>query len=102
MLSECNNTVLVSKAMTLGACDFLVKPVRLEELKIIWQHVLRQKSQFVWSLEPHRNFVAAVNQLGLDSMFFTLSATQTIFISYQFPRALPNFISHFTLLSKYF
>jgi hypothetical protein len=30
-------------------------------------------------------------------MFFTLPATQTIFISYQFPRALLNFISNFTL-----
>ncbi|GER51730.1 two-component response regulator ARR2 [Striga asiatica] len=26
-----------------GACDYLVKPVRVEELKNIWQHVVRKK-----------------------------------------------------------
>lgn len=31
------------KGITHGACDYLVKPVRLKELKNIWQHVLRRK-----------------------------------------------------------
>lgn len=31
------------KGITHGACDYLVKPVRLEELKNIWQHVIRRK-----------------------------------------------------------
>jgi two-component response regulator ARR-B family len=86
------------KAVFHGASEFLVKPVRLEQLKTIWQHVIRKKkdnedlsaqkkSQSVWSVELHHKFVAAVNQLGIDSMFSTLTATQTIFISYQFPRA---------------
>ncbi|CAK9168822.1 unnamed protein product [Ilex paraguariensis] len=34
---------LVMKGVTHGACDYLVKPVRLEELRNIWQHVLRRK-----------------------------------------------------------
>nr|QSD99768.1 MYB family transcription factor [Melilotus albus] len=75
LLSEYSDTELVMKAISHGACDFLVKPVRLEELKIIWQHVLRKKfedlsalkkSQFVWSVELHRKFVSAVTQLGFD------------------------------------
>ena len=108
MFSEYSDNELVMKAVCHGASEFLVKPVRLEELKTIWQHVIRKKkdnedlsaqkkSQSLWSVELHHKFVAAVNQLGIDSMFSTLSARQTIFISYQFPRALPNFISHFTL-----
>ncbi|RZC84596.1 hypothetical protein C5167_047384 [Papaver somniferum] len=113
-----------------GACDYLLKPVRIEELKNIWQHVLmnkkvepkdqnnldklnpgmgdsgkghsmsgnddqnklnrkrkdqneedddecddendnddlnsQKKPRVVWSVELHRKFVAAVNQLGID------------------------------------
>ena len=127
------------KGITHGACDYLLKPVRIEELKNIWQHVIRRKKfdardqnnldaaedcdknqransegaqglitngssdrneklnrkrkdqneddeddgednlhenedpstqkkpRVVWSIELHRKFVAAVNQLGIDS-----------------------------------
>lgn len=119
------------KGITHGACDYLVKPVRVEELRNIWQHVVRKKvdpksrdksnssydrdqqeseggqgpaatgntdqdgkmsrkrkdeeeddeendqddvdpsaqkkPRVVWSIELHRKFVAAVNQLGLES-----------------------------------
>ncbi|KAH7675009.1 CheY-like protein [Dioscorea alata] len=126
------------KGITHGACDYLLKPVRLEELKNIWQHVVRRrkidpkdhtgfdnaddceknsvanaesgqcavssgssdrngrmnrkrkdqseddeddydengnenedpssqkKPRVVWSVELHRKFVAAVNQLGIE------------------------------------
>lgn len=127
------------KGVTHGACDYLLKPVRIEELKNIWQHVVRRKKfdgkeknkaskdeksssmagegnqgimsennldqnknlgkkrkdqgedeeedgedngleneedpssqkkpRVVWSVELHRKFVAAVDQLGLDSEF---------------------------------
>ncbi|KEH35772.1 putative response regulator and transcription factor RR-A-type family [Medicago truncatula] len=77
MLSESSDNELVMKAVFHGASDFLVKPVRLQELKTIWQHVIRKKkdnedlsaqkkSQSVWSVELHHKFVAAVNQLGID------------------------------------
>lgn len=130
MLSANGDTKLVMKGITHGACDYLVKPVRMEELKNIWQHVLRRKKydprdrnssstqdrnsgeqngmgngnsdhdsklgkkrkdqnsddddeqdenehenddpsaqkkpRVVWSMELHRKFVAAVNQLGID------------------------------------
>ncbi|GJM84729.1 hypothetical protein PR202_ga00428 [Eleusine coracana subsp. coracana] len=34
---------MVMKYITNGASDFLIKPVRIEELKNIWQHVFRKK-----------------------------------------------------------
>ncbi|XP_040380957.1 two-component response regulator ORR22 isoform X2 [Oryza brachyantha] len=131
-------TKTVMKGITHGACDYLLKPVRIEELRNIWQHVVRRKfgnrernnldiskdcnkpptadtehgpnqptcgssdqnervskkrkevhseedeegddndfqendepsaakkPRVVWSVELHRKFVAAVNQLGID------------------------------------
>ncbi|GKU87164.1 hypothetical protein SLEP1_g1608 [Rubroshorea leprosula] len=131
MLSVHSDTELVMKGITHGAVDYLLKPARFEELKNIWQHVVRRKKfeskssnqdkaqgttgeagqgatstgsadhggkvskkrkdqsegeeeegedngnesedpstqkkpRVVWSVELHRKFVAAVNQLGLD------------------------------------
>lgn len=120
---------VVMKGVTHGACDYLIKPVRIEALRNIWQHVVRKKKhewkdveqsgsmedgerqqkqleeaefsssgnegnwrsskrrkdeedqgedrddtsslkkpRVVWSVELHQQFVAAVNQLGIDSM----------------------------------
>ncbi|KAK2659396.1 hypothetical protein Ddye_005929 [Dipteronia dyeriana] len=131
MLSGNGDPKNVMKGITHGACDYLLKPVRLEELKNIWQHVVRKKKfetkernntdsqdnphhgsgeaagignsdqngklnkkrkdqnededeerdeddednedsstqkkpRVVWSVDLHRKFVAAVNQLGID------------------------------------
>ncbi|OMO61592.1 hypothetical protein CCACVL1_23393 [Corchorus capsularis] len=127
MLSANGDPKLVMKGITHGACDYLLKPVRIEELQNIWQHVVRRKKfdkkdmnnsgsqdkahndsgeaagmgnadqngklnkkrrdqnedddderdenddpstqkkpRVVWSVELHRKFVAAVNQLGID------------------------------------
>uniref|UniRef100_A0A2N9GI70 Two-component response regulator n=1 Tax=Fagus sylvatica TaxID=28930 RepID=A0A2N9GI70_FAGSY len=134
MLSINGDTKLVMKGISHGACDYLLKPVRIEELKNIWQHVIRRKKfdskdrnnscnqekphtgsgeggpgsagtlldqngklnkkrkdqneeededndenehdnddpstqkkpRVVWSVDLHRKFVAAVNQLGID------------------------------------
>ncbi|GJU26150.1 response regulator 12 [Tanacetum coccineum] len=43
MLSANSDPKLVMKGITHGACDYLVKPVRLEELRNVWQHVIRKK-----------------------------------------------------------
>nr|QEX51316.1 two-component response regulator ORR22-like isoform X1 [Cymbidium ensifolium] len=138
MLSANGETKAVMKGIAHGACDYLLKPVRIEELRNIWQHVVRRrkfdhkehhsfdngedqdkpqaansegtqavgdngpldhsdkvnrkrkdqddededfceenthesedpssqkKPRVVWSVELHRKFVAAVNQLGID------------------------------------
>lgn len=119
---------VVMKGVKHGACDYLIKPVRIEALKNIWQHVVRKrnnqwkdmrqsgggldegdrqqkmsgdgdysssanegkssrkrrdeedeaderddcstmkKPRVVWSIELHQQFMAVVNQVGLDSM----------------------------------
>ncbi|XP_010429508.1 PREDICTED: two-component response regulator ARR12-like [Camelina sativa] len=124
MLSVHSDPKYVMKGVTHGACDYLLKPVRIEELKNIWQHVVRSKSRgsnnnnvgekrdgsgnegggnsdqnngranrkrkdqyneeedeerddnddssaqkkqrVVWTVELHKKFVAAVNQLGYE------------------------------------
>ncbi|CAI0394941.1 unnamed protein product [Linum tenue] len=43
MLSAHSDKELVYKGVTHGAVDYLLKPVRIEELKNIWQHVVRKK-----------------------------------------------------------
>ncbi|KAL6990034.1 hypothetical protein U1Q18_015785 [Sarracenia purpurea var. burkii] len=127
MMSADDSKNVVMKGVTHGACDYLIKPVRIEALKNIWQHVVRKRKQewkdfeqsgsiedgerqqkpledadfsssanegnwrsskrrkdeedqleerddssslkkprVVWSVELHQQFVAAVNQLGID------------------------------------
>ncbi|KAF7813550.1 two-component response regulator ARR2-like [Senna tora] len=127
MMSADDGKNVVMKGVTHGACDYLIKPVRIEALKNIWQHVIRRrknelkdleqsgsaeegdrqqkptdeadysssanegnwrnakkrrdeedeaedrddtstlkKPRVVWSVELHQQFVAAVNQLGID------------------------------------
>ena len=39
MFADDSKTV-VMKSVTHGACDFLIKPVHLEALKKIWQHLV--------------------------------------------------------------
>ncbi|OEL30944.1 Two-component response regulator ORR25 [Dichanthelium oligosanthes] len=41
MLSANNEAETMIKGINHGACDYLVKPVRLEQLRGIWMHVLR-------------------------------------------------------------
>ncbi|XP_061373293.1 two-component response regulator ARR10-like [Gastrolobium bilobum] len=84
---------LAMEAVTLGACDYLQKPIRMEELQNIWQHVfkkkinskkqeenedddykelghnkehkaIQKKHRVIWTEELHQSFLAAVNQLG--------------------------------------
>ncbi|XP_051204504.1 two-component response regulator ORR22 isoform X2 [Lolium perenne] len=43
MLSVNGETKTVLKGITHGACDYLLKPVRIEELRNVWQHVVRRK-----------------------------------------------------------
>lgn len=45
MMSANGETSAVMKGIKHGACDYLLKPVRMEELKNIWQHVVRRKKK---------------------------------------------------------
>ncbi|KAF8117055.1 hypothetical protein N665_0012s0067 [Sinapis alba] len=43
MMSVDRRTATVMTGINHGACDYLIKPIRPEELKNIWQHVVRRK-----------------------------------------------------------
>ncbi|KAL1808199.1 hypothetical protein ACET3Z_025189 [Daucus carota] len=43
MMSVDGETSRVMKGIQHGACDYLLKPIRMKELKNIWQHVVRKK-----------------------------------------------------------
>ncbi|WOK93166.1 two-component response regulator ORR21 [Canna indica] len=43
MMSSDTRFNVVMKGVSHGACDFLAKPARMEELQNIWQHVVRRK-----------------------------------------------------------
>eukprot|EP01018_Ginkgo_biloba_P032409 Gb_10394 [translate_table: standard] len=45
MMSANGETSVVMKGITHGACDYLIKPVRIEELRNIWQHVIRRRGR---------------------------------------------------------
>uniref|UniRef100_A0A5B6ZGE8 Putative two-component response regulator ARR1 isoform X1 n=1 Tax=Davidia involucrata TaxID=16924 RepID=A0A5B6ZGE8_DAVIN len=43
MMSADGRTSAVMRGIRHGACDYLIKPIREEELKNIWQHLVRKK-----------------------------------------------------------
>ncbi|CAA2997238.1 two-component response regulator ARR2-like isoform X1 [Olea europaea subsp. europaea] len=45
MMSADDSKDVVLKGVTHGACDYLIKPISIEALKNIWQHVVRKKKQ---------------------------------------------------------
>jgi two-component response regulator (ARR-B family) len=47
VMSSNGETSTVLRGVTHGAVDFLIKPVRIEELKNLWQHVVRRKRELV-------------------------------------------------------
>lgn len=42
-MSGDDRTSIVMRGIRHGACDYLIKPIRTEELKNIWQHVVRKR-----------------------------------------------------------
>ncbi|MCO5594983.1 hypothetical protein L7F22_049018 [Adiantum nelumboides] len=54
MMSSNSETSAVMKGIKHGACDYLLKPVRIEELKNIWQHVIRRKRRDSDTDERHK------------------------------------------------
>lgn len=43
VMSSNGETSVVLRGVTHGAVDFLIKPVRIRELRNVWQHVVRRK-----------------------------------------------------------
>ncbi|MQL74177.1 hypothetical protein Taro_006515 [Colocasia esculenta] len=53
MMSVDGETSRVMKGVQHGACDYLLKPVRMKELKNIWQHVFRKKMYEMKEIESY-------------------------------------------------
>ncbi|WOK96093.1 two-component response regulator ARR1-like [Canna indica] len=51
MMSSDDHKDVVMKGITHGACDYIIKPVRMESLRNIWQHVVRKKRNELKELE---------------------------------------------------
>ncbi|KAK9277056.1 hypothetical protein L1049_006595 [Liquidambar formosana] len=51
MMSVDGETSRVMKGVQHGACDYLLKPIRMKELRNIWQHVFRKRIHEVRDIE---------------------------------------------------
>ncbi|KAJ7945499.1 Two-component response regulator [Quillaja saponaria] len=56
MMSVDGETSRVMKGVQHGACDYLLKPIRMKELRNIWQHVFRKKIHEVREIENQEGF----------------------------------------------
>ena len=57
-MSADDSKSVVMKGVTHGACDYLIKPVRIEALRNIWQHVVR-KRKHEWKDLEHSGSIEA-------------------------------------------
>ncbi|KAL3819324.1 hypothetical protein ACJIZ3_005229 [Penstemon smallii] len=55
MMSVDGETSRVMKGVQHGACDYLLKPIRMKELRNIWQHVYRKRIHEVRDIEGHES-----------------------------------------------
>ncbi|XP_057431711.1 two-component response regulator ARR11 isoform X2 [Lotus japonicus] len=56
MMSVDGETSRVMKGVQHGACDYLLKPIRMKELRNIWQHVLRKRIHEAREFESFESF----------------------------------------------
>ncbi|XP_027344089.1 two-component response regulator ARR11-like [Abrus precatorius] len=56
MMSVDGETSRVMKGVQHGACDYLLKPIRMKELRNIWQHVFRKRIHEAREFESHEGF----------------------------------------------
>ena len=66
-MSVDGETSRVMKGVQHGACDYLLKPIRMKELRNIWQHVFRKRIHEAREFESHEGFEGIhVMRNGLD------------------------------------
>lgn len=56
VMSVDGETSRVMKGVQHGACDYLLKPIRMKELRNIWQHVFRKRMRGVRNVETKESF----------------------------------------------
>ncbi|KAK8688390.1 hypothetical protein V6N13_087158 [Hibiscus sabdariffa] len=54
MMSSDERQRFVMKGIIKGACDYLVKPVRMESVSLIWQHVVRKRRRLFEAFQQPR------------------------------------------------
>lgn len=68
-MSVDGETSRVMKGVQHGACDYLLKPIRMKELRNIWQHVLRKKIHEGKDIDSHEIIDGLqMNRSGLDQL----------------------------------
>ncbi|KAG9147276.1 hypothetical protein Leryth_018014 [Lithospermum erythrorhizon] len=77
MMSVDGETSRVMKGVQHGACDYLLKPIRMKELKNIWQHVLRKrihdvKETDIDGLEEIQMLNGSLSEYGSDFYSFSI------------------------------
>ncbi|GLJ09668.1 hypothetical protein SUGI_0113770 [Cryptomeria japonica] len=79
MMSADGETSVVMKGIKHGACDYLLKPVRIEALKNIWQHVIRKKRNDSKDLEQSGSVEDGDrHRKGSDDVEYASSANEGI------------------------
>lgn len=74
-MSVDGETSRVMKGVQHGACDYLLKPIRMKELRNIWQHVYRKKIHEVKEIEGQDHESSEGTQItkkGLDDFEYDL------------------------------
>uniref|UniRef100_A0A5B7ARG7 Putative two-component response regulator ARR11 n=1 Tax=Davidia involucrata TaxID=16924 RepID=A0A5B7ARG7_DAVIN len=67
MMSVDGETSRVMKGVQHGACDYLLKPIRMKELRNIWQHVFRKRIHEVRDIESQEGIEEIqMMRYGLD------------------------------------
>lgn len=75
-MSSHDSISVVLKCMLKGAADFLIKPVRKNELRNLWQHVWRRHTvSLIFSIFPSAAFVetCSVPRLIFHTTFMNVS-----------------------------
>ncbi|XVE85225.1 hypothetical protein DITRI_Ditri17bG0074600 [Diplodiscus trichospermus] len=75
MMSVDGETSRVMKGVQHGACDYLLKPIRMKELRNIWQHVLRKKKHEMRDISSPE---------GIESIGMTRSCSHLVNDGYLF------------------
>lgn len=66
-MSVDGETSRVMKGVQHGACDYLLKPIRMKELRNIWQHVYRKRIHEIKDIENFEGFESLqMTRYGLD------------------------------------
>ncbi|KAK8711498.1 hypothetical protein V6N13_146780 [Hibiscus sabdariffa] len=69
MTSSDERQRFVMKGVIKGACDYLVKPVRMESVSLIWQHVVRKRRRLFEAFQqPRIDNINVTDRLSLLQM----------------------------------